>query len=59
MLTKEYLDDYPGGWVDYAPLRIAQLEIKRCMNKTLCEENLNILLPVVKEINCSSSNKLK
>jgi hypothetical protein len=24
-LTREYLDVRPGGWLDYAPLRIAQL----------------------------------
>ncbi|RDY04279.1 Sialyltransferase-like protein 5, partial [Mucuna pruriens] len=45
VLTREYLDAHPGGWVDYAPLRIAQLGTRRCMNKPLCEENLNILLP--------------
>ncbi|KAL2320386.1 hypothetical protein Fmac_029355 [Flemingia macrophylla] len=45
VLTREYLDTRPGGWMDYAPLRIAQLGTKKCTNKTLCEENLNILLP--------------
>ncbi|RDY00369.1 Sialyltransferase-like protein 1, partial [Mucuna pruriens] len=45
MLIREYLDARPNGWVDYPPLRIAQLGIKRCTNKTLCEENHNILLP--------------
>lgn len=25
VLTREYLDARPGGWLDYAPLRIAQL----------------------------------
>ncbi|RDY10125.1 Sialyltransferase-like protein 1, partial [Mucuna pruriens] len=40
MLTKEYLDAGPGGWVDYAPLWIMQLRTKKCTNKTLCEENL-------------------
>lgn len=45
VLTREYLDVRPGGWVDYAPLRIAQLGAKKCYNKTLCEEQLNILLP--------------
>ncbi|XP_020239806.1 sialyltransferase-like protein 5 [Cajanus cajan] len=45
VLTREYLDARPGGWMDYAPLRIAQLGTKKCTNKTLCEENLNILLP--------------
>ncbi|RDY03969.1 Sialyltransferase-like protein 1, partial [Mucuna pruriens] len=46
VLTIEYLDDHRGGWVDYAPLRIAQLGTKSCTNKTLCEEKINILLPV-------------
>ncbi|KAL1314532.1 hypothetical protein HN51_041329 [Arachis hypogaea] len=45
ILTREYLDVRPDGWVDYAPQRIAQLGAKKCYNKTLCEENLNILLP--------------
>jgi len=75
VLTREYLDSRPGGWVDYAPQRIAQLYgswnlisclfiglhvlsvsvcgnafssrrgTKKCTNKTLCEENLNVLLP--------------
>ncbi|KAK7395986.1 hypothetical protein VNO78_16643 [Psophocarpus tetragonolobus] len=45
VLTREYLDVRPNGWVDYAPLRIAQLGAKKCTNKTLCEENLNVLLP--------------
>ncbi|MED6171636.1 purple acid phosphatase [Stylosanthes scabra] len=45
VLTREYLDVRPDGWIDYAPQRIAQLGAKKCYNKTLCEENLNILLP--------------
>ncbi|KAG4927428.1 hypothetical protein JHK85_053914 [Glycine max] len=45
VLTREYLDARPGGWMDYAPQRIAQLGAKKCTNKTLCEENLNVLLP--------------
>nr|CCH47222.1 similar to sialyltransferase-like protein [Lupinus angustifolius] len=45
VLTREYLDARPDGWVDYAPQRIAQLGTKKCYNKTLCEEHLNILLP--------------
>lgn len=45
VLTREYLDARPGGWVDYAPQRIAQLGTKKCTNKTLCEENLDVLLP--------------
>ncbi|KAL1558864.1 purple acid phosphatase [Salvia divinorum] len=45
VLTREYLDARPDGWVEYAPKRIAQLGTDKCYNKTLCEENLNILLP--------------
>ncbi|CAJ1946990.1 unnamed protein product [Sphenostylis stenocarpa] len=54
VLTREYLDSRPGGWVDYAPQRIALVcgdafsscwGTKKCTNKTLCEENLNVLLP--------------
>ncbi|KAK7268149.1 hypothetical protein RIF29_20836 [Crotalaria pallida] len=45
VLTREYLDARPDGWLDYAPQRIAQLGTKKCYNKTLCEEHLNILLP--------------
>ncbi|RDX84269.1 Sialyltransferase-like protein 1, partial [Mucuna pruriens] len=44
MLTRDYLDTRLGGWVDYAPLRMVQLGTNGCTNKTLCEENLNILL---------------
>ncbi|KAG6415613.1 hypothetical protein SASPL_123026 [Salvia splendens] len=45
VLTREYLDARPDGWVDYAPKRIAQLGTDKCYNKTLCEEHLNVLLP--------------
>ncbi|KAL6509133.1 purple acid phosphatase [Orobanche gracilis] len=45
VLTREYLDARPDGWLDYAPKRIAQLGTKKCYNKTLCEEHLNVLLP--------------
>ncbi|KAF1885703.1 hypothetical protein Lal_00039551 [Lupinus albus] len=45
VLTREYLDTRPDGWVDYAPLRIARLGAKKCYDRTLCEEHLNILLP--------------
>lgn len=45
VLTREYLDTRPGGWLDYAPKRIAQLGTDKCHNKTLCEEHLSILLP--------------
>ncbi|XP_073049729.1 sialyltransferase-like protein 1 isoform X2 [Primulina eburnea] len=45
VLTREYLDARPDGWLDYAPKRIAQLGADKCYNKTLCEEHLNVLLP--------------
>ncbi|KZV27539.1 CMP-N-acetylneuraminate-beta-galactosamide-alpha-2, 3-sialyltransferase 1 [Dorcoceras hygrometricum] len=45
VLTREYLDARPDGWLDYAPKRIAQLGANKCYNKTLCEEHLNVLLP--------------
>ncbi|KAK4493414.1 hypothetical protein RD792_017686 [Penstemon davidsonii] len=45
VLTREYLDARPDGWLDYAPKRIAQLGTDKCYNRTLCEENLNVLLP--------------
>ncbi|XP_022637944.1 sialyltransferase-like protein 1 [Vigna radiata var. radiata] len=44
VLTREYLDSRPGGWMDYTPQRIAP-GTKKCTNKTLCEENLNVLIP--------------
>ncbi|KAM1111694.1 hypothetical protein ACFX2I_044671 [Malus domestica] len=45
VLTREYLDVRPKGWEEYAAQRIAQLGTKKCYNKTLCEEHLNVLLP--------------
>lgn len=45
VLTREYLDARPDGWLEYAPKRIAQLGSDKCYNKSLCEEHLNILLP--------------
>ncbi|KAL2240687.1 UNVERIFIED_CONTAM: Sialyltransferase-like protein 1 [Sesamum indicum] len=45
VLTREYLDARPDGWLDYAAKRIAQLGADKCYNKTLCEEHLNVLLP--------------
>ncbi|XP_031380000.1 sialyltransferase-like protein 1 [Punica granatum] len=45
VLTREYLDARPDGWLDYAAKRIAQLGAKKCYNLTLCEEHLNLLLP--------------
>lgn len=45
VLTREYLDTRPDGWLKYAPKRIAQVGVKKCTNRTICEENLNILLP--------------
>ncbi|XP_010550437.1 PREDICTED: sialyltransferase-like protein 1 [Tarenaya hassleriana] len=45
VLTREYLDSRPDGWLDYAAQRIAQLGSDKCYNRTLCEEHLNLLLP--------------
>ncbi|KAL9668593.1 hypothetical protein QQ045_006130 [Rhodiola kirilowii] len=45
VLTREYLDARPDGWLKYAAQRIAQLGTDKCYNKTLCEEHLNIILP--------------
>ncbi|XP_022725800.1 LOW QUALITY PROTEIN: sialyltransferase-like protein 1 [Durio zibethinus] len=45
VLTREYLDARPDGWLDYAAKRIAQLGSDKCFNRTLCEEHLNLLLP--------------
>ncbi|XP_051140603.1 sialyltransferase-like protein 1 isoform X1 [Andrographis paniculata] len=45
VLTREYLDARPDGWLDYAAKRIAQLGADKCYNRTLCEEHLNVLLP--------------
>ncbi|AQK75124.1 Sialyltransferase-like protein 1 [Zea mays] len=45
VLTREYLDVRPDGWLDYAAKRIAQLGADKCYNRTLCDELLSILLP--------------
>ncbi|XP_073010106.1 sialyltransferase-like protein 5 [Typha latifolia] len=45
VLTREYLDVRPDGWLDYAAKRIAQLGADKCYNHTLCEEHLNLILP--------------
>lgn len=45
VLTREYLDVRPDGWLDYAAKRIAQLGADKCYNRTLCEELLSVLLP--------------
>ncbi|CAM9003402.1 unnamed protein product [Rhodiola kirilowii] len=45
VLTREYLDVRPDGWLEYAAKRIAQLGSDKCYNRTLCEENLNMILP--------------
>lgn len=45
VLTREYLDVRPDGWLDYAAKRIAQLGADKCYNHTLCDELLSILLP--------------
>ncbi|KAF5187062.1 Sialyltransferase like protein, partial [Thalictrum thalictroides] len=46
VLTREYLDARPDGWLDYAAQRIAQLGAKKCYNRSLCEEHLNLILPL-------------
>lgn len=45
VLTREYLDARPEGWMDYAAKRIAQLGMDKCYNQTLCEEYLSLVLP--------------
>ncbi|KAL4201477.1 hypothetical protein AMTRI_Chr02g258820 [Amborella trichopoda] len=45
ILTREYLDARPNGWLEYAAQRISQLGAKKCYNKSLCEEHLNLILP--------------
>ncbi|KAH0460182.1 hypothetical protein IEQ34_010845 [Dendrobium chrysotoxum] len=45
ILTREYLDVRPDGWLDYAAKRIAQLDAERCYNRSLCEEHLKLILP--------------
>ncbi|CAL9198534.1 unnamed protein product [Musa hybrid cultivar] len=45
VLTREYLDVRPDGWLEYAAKRIAQLGADKCYNRTLCEEHLNLILP--------------
>ncbi|KAJ8773022.1 hypothetical protein K2173_028199 [Erythroxylum novogranatense] len=45
VLTRDYLDVRPDGWLDYAAKRIAQLGADKCYNQTLCEEHLNLILP--------------
>ncbi|KAK1319065.1 hypothetical protein QJS10_CPB04g00114 [Acorus calamus] len=45
VLTREYLDARPDGWLEYAAKRIAQLGADKCYNHSLCEEHLNLILP--------------
>ncbi|XP_058092972.1 sialyltransferase-like protein 5 isoform X1 [Magnolia sinica] len=45
VLTREYLDARPDGWLEYAAKRIAQLGSDKCYNRSLCEEHLNLILP--------------
>ncbi|XP_002962143.2 sialyltransferase-like protein 5 [Selaginella moellendorffii] len=45
ILTREYLDARPDGWMDYAAKRIAQLGAANCSNRSLCEEHLELILP--------------
>ncbi|XP_020586457.1 sialyltransferase-like protein 5 [Phalaenopsis equestris] len=46
VLTREYLDVRPDGWLEYAAKRIAQLGAEKCYNRSLCEEHLNLILPL-------------
>ncbi|GAA0138748.1 transferase [Lithospermum erythrorhizon] len=45
ILTREYLDARPDGWLIYAAKRIAQLGADKCYNRTLCDEILKVILP--------------
>lgn len=45
VLTRDYLDARPDGWLEYAAKRIAQLGTDKCYNRSLCEEHLNLILP--------------
>ncbi|KAI5072982.1 hypothetical protein GOP47_0013088 [Adiantum capillus-veneris] len=45
ILTREYLDARPDGWLEYAAQRISQLGSKKCYNMSKCEEELQLVLP--------------
>ncbi|XP_077227494.1 MALE GAMETOPHYTE DEFECTIVE 2 [Tasmannia lanceolata] len=45
VLTREYLDARPDGWLEYAAKRIAQLGTDKCYDRSRCEEHLNLILP--------------
>nr|GMD34465.1 sialyltransferase-like protein 2 [Ipomoea batatas] len=46
VLTREYIDNLPNGWEDYAWKRINKgIQLNRCENKTLCMEKLSLVLP--------------
>lgn len=47
LLTREYLDARPDGWVRHAAKRISQLGQAQCLNGTtnLCERELHLVLP--------------
>ncbi|KAJ9132883.1 hypothetical protein P3X46_033708 [Hevea brasiliensis] len=45
VLTREYLDARPDGWLEYAAKRIAHLGADKCYDRSLCEEHLNLILP--------------
>ncbi|KAG0570249.1 hypothetical protein KC19_6G147700 [Ceratodon purpureus] len=45
ILTREYLDARPNGWLEYAPTRISQFAVDRCYNRSLCEHELQLVLP--------------
>ncbi|XP_015582478.1 sialyltransferase-like protein 2 isoform X2 [Ricinus communis] len=46
ILTREFIDALPNGWVDYAWRRINKgILLNNCKNKTLCLEKLSLVLP--------------
>lgn len=45
ILTRQYLDARPDGWMEYAAQRIAQLGSDKCYNISKCEEELQLVLP--------------
>lgn len=46
ILTKEFIDALPNGWVDYAWRRINKgINLNNCQNKSLCLEKLSLVLP--------------
>ncbi|XP_031481654.1 sialyltransferase-like protein 2 isoform X2 [Nymphaea colorata] len=46
ILTKEFIDNFPNGWEEYAWRRINKgILLNKCENKTLCMEKLALVLP--------------